>query len=114
MEYSEKEYLIEGTAIDLFVAYRFLRILTTPWEDQEAFKLGIIDKDGKLSVMGKDYIKENIGRSPDFADALMMRMLYELSPRKVTILIAVYQICAAMDCGWELIMEPGLQGFMIS
>jgi len=44
MEYSEKEYLIEGTAIDLFVAYRFLRILTTPWEDQEAFKLGIIDK----------------------------------------------------------------------
>ena len=48
MEYSEKEYLIEGTAIDLFVAYRFLRILTTPWEDQDAFKLGIIDKDGKL------------------------------------------------------------------
>ena len=48
MEYAEKEYLIEGTAIDLFVAYRFLRILTTPWEDQEAFKLGIIDKDGKL------------------------------------------------------------------
>ena len=27
MEYAEKEYLIEGTAIDLFVAYRFLRIL---------------------------------------------------------------------------------------
>ena len=48
MEYSEKEYLIEGTAIDLFVAYRFLRILTTPWEDQPAYKLGIIDKDGKL------------------------------------------------------------------
>ena len=48
MEYSEKEYLIEGTAIDLFVAYRFLRILTTPWEDQDAYKLGIIDKDGKL------------------------------------------------------------------
>jgi len=48
MEYIEKEYLIEGTAIDLFVAYRFLRILTTPWEDQPAYKLGIIDKDGKL------------------------------------------------------------------
>ena len=30
------------------MAYRFLRILTTPWEQQEAFKLGIIDKDGKL------------------------------------------------------------------
>ena len=43
-----RQNLTEGQAIDLFVAYRFLRILTTPWEDQEAFKLGIIDKDGKL------------------------------------------------------------------
>ena len=43
-----RQPLNEGQAIDLFVAYRFLRILTTPWEDQEAFKLGIIDKDGKL------------------------------------------------------------------
>ena len=48
MEHIEEEYLVEGTAIDLFVAYRFLRILTTPWEDQPAYKLGIIDKDGKL------------------------------------------------------------------
>tara|TARA_Y100000385_G_scaffold231287_1_gene243204 strand:+ start:5054 stop:5695 length:642 start_codon:yes stop_codon:yes gene_type:complete len=40
--------LAEGRAIDLFVAYRFLRILTTPWEDQDAFKLGIIDDNGKL------------------------------------------------------------------
>lgn len=40
--------LNENRAIDLFVAYRFLRILTTAWEDQEAFKHGIIDKDGKL------------------------------------------------------------------
>jgi len=43
-----RQNLTEGQAIDLFVAYRFLRILTTPWEDQEAYKLGIIDKDGKL------------------------------------------------------------------
>ena len=48
MEHIEEEYLVEGTAIDLFVAYRFLRILTTPWEDQPAYKLGIIDKDRKL------------------------------------------------------------------
>ena len=42
-----RQYLTEGRAIDLFVAYRFLRILTTPWEDQPAFEHGIIDKDGK-------------------------------------------------------------------
>ena len=32
-----------GRAIDLFVTYRFLRLLTTPFEKTDAFKLGIID-----------------------------------------------------------------------
>ena len=36
-----------GRAIDLFVTYRFIRLLTTPFEKTDAFKLGIIDKDGK-------------------------------------------------------------------
>jgi len=36
------------------------------------------DKDGKIALIGKETIKENIGRSPDFADALMMRMYFEL------------------------------------
>ena len=35
-----------GRAIDLFVTYRFLKLLTTPFEKQEAFKLGIIDERG--------------------------------------------------------------------
>jgi len=36
------------------------------------------DKDGKLKLIPKDEIKENIGRSPDYLDALMIRMLFEL------------------------------------
>ncbi|HVI80408.1 MAG TPA: hypothetical protein VM715_20095, partial [Candidatus Acidoferrum sp.] len=36
------------------------------------------DKDGKLKVLQKDEIKELLGRSPDFADMLMMRMFFEL------------------------------------
>ena len=35
-----------GRAIDLFVTYRFLKLLTTPFEKQDAFKLGIIDDNG--------------------------------------------------------------------
>ena len=35
-----------GRAIDLFVTYRFLKLLTTPFEKQEAYKLGIIDENG--------------------------------------------------------------------
>ena len=35
-----------GRAIDLFVTYRFLKILTTPFEKMDAYKLGIIDEKG--------------------------------------------------------------------
>ena len=32
---------------DFIYALRIIKLLTTPWEQQEAFKFGIIDKDGK-------------------------------------------------------------------
>ena len=35
-----------GRAVDLFVTYRFLKLLTTPFEKTDAYKKGIIDKDG--------------------------------------------------------------------
>ncbi len=35
-----------GRAIDLFVTYRFIKLLVTPFEKTDAFRLGIIDKDG--------------------------------------------------------------------
>jgi hypothetical protein len=34
-------------AASLYFTYKFLRILTQKWEDTDAFKLGIVDKDGK-------------------------------------------------------------------
>jgi len=52
-----------GRAVYLFVTYRFLKLLTTPFNKTDAFKLGIIDKDGNR-------IKEEDGsvevlRTPD-------------------------------------------------
>ena len=35
-------------AIDLLITYRVVKLLVTPWEKQEAFKRGIIDKKGKV------------------------------------------------------------------
>ena len=40
-----------GRAIDLFVTYRFIKLLVTPFEKTDAFKLGIIDKDGNRTLM---------------------------------------------------------------
>ena len=42
-----------GRAIDLFVTYRFLRLLTTPFEKTDAFKLGIIDEKGNRVMQKK-------------------------------------------------------------
>ena len=41
-------------AVDLFVTYRFLKLLVTPWNKQEAFKLGIIDKNGNAIKKARD------------------------------------------------------------
>ena len=47
-------------------------------EELQQIKQKNPDNDGKKAVIGKDTIKENIGRSPDFSDALMMRMYLEI------------------------------------
>jgi len=39
---------ILGAGVNLFFIYKFLRILTTPWENTDAFKLGIIDENGTI------------------------------------------------------------------
>ncbi len=43
-----------GRAVDLFVVYRFLKLLVTPWKKQEAYKLGIIDDNGKALKKSRD------------------------------------------------------------
>ena len=48
-----------GRAIDLFVTYRFLKLLTTPFEKTEAFKLGIIDENGNR-IMQKGIKKPQV------------------------------------------------------
>ena len=45
-------------------------------EELEQVKRKDTDKDRKLAVISKDEVKDNIGRSPDFSDTLMMRMYF--------------------------------------
>ncbi|MDE5516412.1 terminase family protein [Elizabethkingia meningoseptica] len=51
-------------------------------QELEQVKRHNIDKDGKLSVIPKEKVKEMLGRSPDFSDALMMRLYFELKPKQ--------------------------------
>ena len=45
------KYLKEG-AVELFMTYKFIRLLVTPWKKTEAFDAGVIDNKGKLLIKG--------------------------------------------------------------
>jgi hypothetical protein len=49
----------------------------------EQVKQKILDSDMKKGVIPKEKVKEKLGRSPDFADAIMMRCYFDLKPRKI-------------------------------
>jgi len=70
-EYTERAKVAVDTDVD---EYRQAII-----EELEQVKAKDVDKDGKLKIIPKDSIKEHLGRSPDYADCLMMRMWFELN-----------------------------------
>jgi hypothetical protein len=45
-------------------------------KELEMVKRDKIDSDGKLRIISKESVKQSIGRSPDYSDALMMRMYF--------------------------------------
>ena len=45
-------------------------------KELEMVKRDKIDSDGKLRIISKETVKQSIGRSPDYSDALMMRMYF--------------------------------------
>jgi len=49
----------------------------------EMVKQHDVDKDNKLMITPKDKIKQLLGRSPDIADALIMRIYFELNKTKI-------------------------------
>lgn len=48
--------------------------------EMEQIKRKDIDKDGKIAVEGKDKVKERLGHSPDYFDAIMMRCIFDIEP----------------------------------
>jgi hypothetical protein len=47
------QYLKEG-AVELFMTFKFIKLLVTPWKKTDAFKEGIIDDKGKLLIKSND------------------------------------------------------------
>lgn len=51
-------------------------------QDLQQFKRRDVDKDGKLKVARKEDMKQNLGRSPDFGDTLMMRSYFDVRQKE--------------------------------
>ena len=41
---------MKNKAYDKLIQYRLFEIVTTPWKDQKAFKMGIIDENGSIII----------------------------------------------------------------
>ena len=50
-------------------------------EELEMIKQVDVDSDKSFRIISKEEIKEALGRSPDFADSIMMRVYGDLKPR---------------------------------
>lgn len=61
----------------VFVSCKESTIVDDITKELEQVKRDKIDSDGKLQLMSKEKVKSFIGRSPDYSDALMMRMYFE-------------------------------------
>lgn len=57
-------------------------------QELEQVKQYNMDKDGKKQIVPKDVVKENLGRSPDYSDMLMMRMWF------------MYRVKRELHFGW--------------
>ena len=54
-------------AADTIYAFRFLKLLTTPFNKTKAFELGIIDEKGKIKSIGK---KTKLSDAPKTAEKI--------------------------------------------
>ena len=64
------------------VAIRVRDYMEEIMEELSQIKEADVDKDGKVKLIKKEDLKESLGKSPDFADAIMMRMIFELGGNK--------------------------------
>ena len=55
-----------------------IELKNTIIQELEQVKRTKIDSDAKLSMLSKDKVKEMLGRSPDYSDAIAMRFYYEI------------------------------------
>jgi hypothetical protein len=57
--------------VDLFLVYQFIRRLATPFKQWDAYKLGIIDENGKVLIKRKDFTRAEQRRAWGIFDIMI-------------------------------------------
>lgn len=70
--------IVNNNFIDLSILKNNAELKDNIVQELEQVKQFEMDKDGKKRIVPKEKVKELIGRSPDYSDALMMRMYFEI------------------------------------
>lgn len=70
--------IVNGNLMDLSILKDNAELKEYIMQELEQIKMRDMDKDGKKCIVAKETVKEMIGRSPDFSDALMMVMYFQL------------------------------------
>lgn len=70
----EKQVIVEGQIFDLIYLYQFLKRLVTPFKKTKAYKLGIIDDEGKVLIKKKDFTRIEQREAYTLFDALVFNL----------------------------------------
>lgn len=60
--------------VDLFLVYQFIRRLAAPFNKWEAYKLGIIDENGKVLIKRKDFTRSEQSRAWGIFDIMIANL----------------------------------------
>ena len=60
--------------VDLFLVYQFIRRLVTPFDQWDAYKLGIIDDKGNVLIKKKDFTKAEQSKAFGVFDRLVLNL----------------------------------------
>lgn len=60
--------------VDLFLVFQFIKRLSTPFKEWDAYKLGIIDETGKQLIKRKDFTKRDQKDSFGIFDIMIMKL----------------------------------------
>ncbi|MBC8442802.1 MAG: hypothetical protein H8D80_01290 [Proteobacteria bacterium] len=106
------------SALDIFVAYKFIKILTTPFNKTDAFKLGVIDKNGKILKKRKDLVTGKEKMSMTIFHTLgwnIKKLLAKFPPTKTKLgsfAAALYLLKEEAKCNDEYLIENVFKDFL--